>query len=418
MFWVLLSLTTSFLNTCLDLKYMYIDNSCCEVGESTLLQHPNTKTLKMTTMVPLSGPLAQLGPFIGLGAQAAINEINKVKYSDGSPVLNIEYFQEDSGCNPVVADASLVNVIDRGTDGIIGMACSGVSMHVLPTVIANKIMMISPSNTAPSFTTMDTGGYYARTALSDALQSQVLSNVAFEDGHRTASILYREDVYGTELMLNIKRKFEEMGGTILKTVSHSADASLWSSINHDALVTELKDGNPSAVFATLFPETACDVLPAAKRANLLQKQWYLTDGVKDSNLTCVGPELDGIKGTAPTGFEGPAMDRFKIAYKEASVYFDNFIFAPQAYDAAMLMAIAALQNDELNINAIRAASSGGVKCIGTECIALAAHGFDVDYQGASGDIRLDENGDPTSGSYEVWSVSASSVFTTLKRVTI
>ena len=49
-----------------------------------------------------------------------------------------------------------------------------------------------------------------------------------------------------------------------------------------------------------------------------------------------------------------------------------------------------------------AASSGGEKCIGVSCIALAAEGVDVDYVGASGEIELDQAGDPTAATYDIW----------------
>ena len=49
-----------------------------------------------------------------------------------------------------------------------------------------------------------------------------------------------------------------------------------------------------------------------------------------------------------------------------------------------------------------AASSGGEKCIGVACIALAADGVDVDYVGASGEIELNAVGDPTAATYDIW----------------
>ena len=57
---------------------------------------------------------------------------------------------------------------------------------------------------------------------------------------------------------------------------------------------------------------------------------------------------------------------------------------------------------------LAAASSGGTKCIGVECIALAAAGEDVDYVGASGEIELDENGDPTASTYDIWTTEGDS----------
>ena len=49
-----------------------------------------------------------------------------------------------------------------------------------------------------------------------------------------------------------------------------------------------------------------------------------------------------------------------------------------------------------------AASSGGEKWIGVACIALAADGEEVDYVGASGEVELDQAGDPTAATYDIW----------------
>ena len=52
-----------------------------------------------------------------------------------------------------------------------------------------------------------------------------------------------------------------------------------------------------------------------------------------------------------------------------------------------------------------AASGGGTPCIGVDCIPLAEAGEDYDYVGASGDINLDESGDPTAATYDIWQIS-------------
>ena len=48
------------------------------------------------------------------------------------------------------------------------------------------------------------------------------------------------------------------------------------------------------------------------------------------------------------------------------------------------------------------ASSGGEPCAMVDCLALAAEGADVDYDGASGAVDLDADGDVSSGTYDRW----------------
>ena len=286
-----------------------------------------------------------------------------------------------------------------------GAACSGTSLAILDTAIAAEVVMVSPSNTSPQFTKMDKKGFYARTAPSDLLQGQVLAALLVEDGVKTISIISRADSYGRGLAEATASAFEATEGNTVKTiVYHATDATEFSSE-----VTALGKGSAEAIVGILFPETGCGVLQPAFEQGLLDTPWYMTDGVKDAGLATLcglGTALDGFKGTAPGATAGDAKDAFEAAYAEVSADGEpTFIFAPQAYDAVMLMAISAAANGVTGpeiASGLVEASSGGTQCIGVDCIALAAAGEDVDYMGASGDINLDAAGDPTAATYDIW----------------
>ena len=55
-------------------------------------------------------------------------------------------------------------------------------------------------------------------------------------------------------------------------------------------------------------------------------------------------------------------------------------------------------------------------CIGVDCVALAAEGVEIDYRGASGDINLDEQGDPTASTYDVWAITTGDEEEVLKSI--
>jgi len=312
-----------------------------------------------------------------------------------------------------------------------GAACSGTSLAILDTSINAQVVMVSPSNTSPQFTKIDKKGFYARTAPSDLLQGDVLASLLIEDGVKTASIISRADSYGRGLAEATASAFEAAGGTVKTIVYHDPLAE-----NFDAEVTAIGKGDAEAIVGILFPQTGCGILGSAFEQGLLDTPWYLTDGVKDAALTsacflatesetrvrtetnedneevevefefALAGYLDGFKGTAPGSAAGDAFDAFSAAYAEVSPDgAGTFIFAPQAYDAVMLMAISAAANGVTGpeiASGLVAASSGGQKCVGVECIALAADGVDVDYVGASGEIELNESGDPTSATYDIW----------------
>ena len=372
-----------------------------EAPTTTAAPAPAGDPLILASLMPLSGDLASLGPGIALGAALAVEQINAAGGINGQPVQLIE---GDSGCDGAVALTSLNDVIAQGAQGVMGAACSGTSLAILDTAIAAEVVMVSPSNTSPQFTKIDKKGFYARTAPSDLLQGDVLASLLVEDGVQTVSIISRADSYGRGLAEATAAAFEAAGGTVKTIVYHAVDATEFSSE-----VTAVGKGAAEAIVGILFPETGCGVLQPAFEQGLLDTPWYMTDGVKDAGLASLcglGTALDGFKGTAPGSAAGEAKDAFEAAY--AGVSADGsptFIFAPQAYDAVMLMAISAAANGVTGpeiASGLVAASSGGEKCIGVACIALAADGVDVDYVGASGEIELDAVGDPTAATYDIW----------------
>ena len=372
-----------------------------EAPTTTAAPAPASDPLILASLMPLSGDLASLGPGIALGAALAVEQINAAGGINGQPVQLIE---GDSGCDGAVALTSLNDVIAQGAQGVMGAACSSTSLAILDTAIAAEVVMVSPSNTSPQFTKIDKKGFYARTAPSDLLQGDVLASLLVEDGVQTVSIISRADSYGRGLAEATAAAFEAAGGTVKTIVYHATDASEFTSE-----VTAVGKGGADAIVGILFPETGCGVLQPAFEQGLLDTPWYMTDGVKDAGLASLcglGTALDGFKGTAPGSAAGEAKDAFEAAYAEVSADGSpTFIFAPQAYDAVMLMAISAAANGVTGpeiASGLVAASSGGEKCIGVACIALAADGVDVDYVGASGEIELDAVGDPTAATYDIW----------------
>ena len=372
-----------------------------EAPTTTAAPAPASDPLILASLMPLSGDLASLGPGIALGAALAVEQINAAGGINGQPVQLIE---GDSGCDGAVALTSLNDVIAQGAQGVMGAACSGTSLAILDTAIAAEVVMVSPSNTSPQFTKIDKKGFYARTAPSDLLQGDVLASLLVEDGVKTVSIISRADSYGRGLAEATAAAFEAAGGTVKTIVYHATDASEFTSE-----VTAVGKGGADAIVGILFPETGCGVLQPAFEQGLLDTPWYMTDGVKDAGLASLcglGTALDGFKGTAPGSAAGEAKDAFEAAYAEVSADGSpTFIFAPQAYDAVMLMAISAAANGVTGpeiASGLVAASSGGEKCIGVACIALAADGVDVDYVGASGEIELNAVGDPTAATYDIW----------------
>ena len=374
---------------------------------------PAADPLVLGTLMPLTGDLAFLGPGIESGAILAVEQINAAGGVNGQPIV---WVQGDSGTAPDVALASLNSLIADGAQGVMGAAASGISLAIIDTAIAAEVVMVSPSNTSPQFTKIKNGGFYARTAPSDLLQGAVLAQVLIDDGHTSVSIISRADSYGRGLAEATASSFEALGGSVDTIVYHSQEATEFASE-----VTQAGKNGSDSIVGILFPETGCGVLKSAFEQDYLSTPWYFTDGVRGANLSSecgLGNALDGFKGTAPGSTAGVALDAFTAAYQE------KFGEAPapysaQAYDAIMIMAISAAANGVTGADiasGLVEASGNGTACIGVECWALVAAGENVDYKGASGDINLDEQGDPTASTYDVWAITTGDEEEVLKSI--
>ena len=361
--------------------------------------------LVLGTLMPLTGDLGFLGPGIETGAILAVEQINAAGGVNGQDVV---WVQGDSGTAPDVASASLATLIGEGVAGVMGAAASGISLAIMQTAIDAGVVMVSPSNTSPQFTKVKNGGFYARTAPSDLLQGAVLAQVLIDDGVKSLSIISRADSYGRGLAEATASAFEDADeGRVVNTiVYHDQNATEFSSE-----VTQVGKNNSDAIVGILFPTTGCGVLQAAFEQGTIETPWYFTDGVRGAALSTnckLGNALDGYKGTAPGSTAGAALDAYTAAYQERFGE-DPAPYSAQAYDAIMIMALSAAANGVTGADiasGLVEASGNGTACIGVECLALAAAGENIDYKGASGDINLDEQGDPTASTYDVWQITS------------
>src|SRR3546814_16683613 len=103
---------------------------------------------------------------------------------------------------------------------------SGVSAAILTSVTApSKVVLISPSSTAPTFTKLakegKTGGYWFRTTPSDALQGVAMAKVAIDSGFKKVAVLYLNNAYGQEMSSQFANPFTKMGGTVTHDVVYN-----------------------------------------------------------------------------------------------------------------------------------------------------------------------------------------------------
>ncbi len=357
-------------------------------------------TLTIGALLPETGDLSFLGPPAIAAARMAVDEVNAAGGVLGQDVV---YLPGDSGdADPDVANPTVDGHLAANADVILGAESSGVSLNVIDKIVGACKIQFSPANTSPQFTDYDDDDLYFRTAPSDVLQGQVLSELMLEDNVATAAILARQDAYGEGLLQYTKEPFEEGGGEVVVDRTYDPEAQTF-----EAEVDEVISEDPDALVMIGFEESG-RILTSLFEQGFTpdEKNIYLVDGnignALGEDFTDPGT-LVGIKGTLPSA---EITEDFTARLKEVDPALTDLSYGPETYDAVVITALAALQADTDDPAAVAAVINGitrdGEECTTFEqCAGLIAEGTDVDYNGPSGPQDFSQPGEPTAASFAV-----------------
>lgn len=375
--------------------------------------------LSLGYILPESGPLAFLGPPQIEAMQLAVSDINAAGGVFGADVT---VSSGDEAGDPTIASESAQRLIGEGVDGIIGAAASGMSLSFVEAVTSAGVLQCSGSNTAPTFTDNDYNGLYFRTAPTDALQGPVLAETMVADGVTNPAILARADDYGQGLMDATIAELENAGATVAAEITYDPEAA-----NFEAEVNEVAGSGADGVAVIAFDEGA-QILATMVEAGLGPDNIpvYGADGLKSNDLAgLVDPNdesvLEGMRGTAPGG--GDVAADFIERYREETGLEDT-TFAPEVYDCTMLIALSAVAAGSDDGAAMGAElvelTTGDTACSSfEECVEALEAGDSIAYQTVSGVVLTrtsTNNGEPESGTYEVWEIDDTGTVNTVDTV--
>jgi branched-chain amino acid transport system substrate-binding protein len=383
--------------------------SACAPTESTEPSGPaEDLTLKIGTILPQSGALAFLGPPEEAGVALAVQEINEADLG-----ITVEAVYRDSGDTTTdTATVSVTDLLSQDVSAIVGAASSGVSFTVIDQIVAAGVVQFSPANTSPDFTTYDDDNLYWRTAPSDLLQGEVLGNLIAEDGAATLGLLVLNDAYGTGLAGALAATFEAAGGEVVaEELFNEGDTSF------DAQVSALTAAAPDAIAVITFDQAKV-VVPALVGAGYPGSQLYFVDGnLADYSADFEPGLVEGAKGTLP-GLDIATLGNFQERLLEVDPDLTEFSYAAESYDAVILLALAALAAGSTEgadiaakLQEVSGGSGDGEKATDfASAAAIILDGGVVDYDGVSGPVTFDENGDPTEATIGVYQYGADNTF--------
>ena len=356
----------------------------------------NGEGLELGLLAPSPGLLATLFQGQQRGADFAVEDVN-----DGGGVLEgpltISTSVAEPGAEPA---ANVTAAVDAGAQALIGPAGSTGGLEVRDEVAALESTICSASATAPVLTLGQDPMVLFRTAIPDDVTAAFLSDEIIKrrdevapDAAWKVAIVARGDDYGLSV------------GNTLAAILQSAGLTP-SVIDYNA--RRVNFAGTADEVAALAPDLSI-LVTYEEGGNLLSA--LVSAGLDPSTMIGLdaffAPRIAEI---STAGVEATAVDGFRILGSMGNRAFLERLYeadptgqvanAPQAYDCAVVMAlateaVAAGTADTLAQAAIDV-TGGGVTCTTYEdCLDKLTSGDDINYDGVSGQIALDDNGDPT-----------------------
>ena len=320
--------------------------------------------IKIGVLADLSGDYAD---FLK-GAPRAI-EIAKQDLGD-----KVEFIVEDQKSCDAKETVTIMNKfvsVDK-VDAVIGGTCSNTTLAAAPVAEKAKTIMISGVSSAPSISQV--GDYVFRTYISDLLRAEQAGNLAYQMGFRRMGVLTETgNDYSLELARGAKDTFSSLGGEI------TADEKI--SNKETDLRTQLakiKESSPDVLLISITGTKQIGLIVKQVRELGLNLQIIHPGETPESQevLEIAGDSAEGLiyimPGNPPESPKHLVLSqRYEEKYGEPhTAYFT------EVYDAVML-AIEAIEQ------------SNGSK----EDIKDKLYEVSKSYQGVSGNVQFDENGD-------------------------
>ncbi|WP_435063728.1 ABC transporter substrate-binding protein [Halobaculum sp. EA56] len=360
------------------------------------------RTVMHSVLMPITGDLGSLGKPIRDGGTLPVKQLRAA----GDMPVEFDQTVEDTQTDPQAGIQAANSLANAGYPTVCGPASSGVNLQVTREVfIPNGMVGCSPSSTSPNVTTLDDNDLIFRTAPSDALQGQVMAQVADEElGNSSAAVMYVNNDYGQALADSFAQSYtENHSGTVQTQVAFTKEKSSYTSELSTAM-----SGSPQMLVVIGYPASGIQIFRDYYANYSDDTDILVTDGLVDSTLPDeVGNDMSNVYATTPQA-TGPGQEEFAQLYEEEYGRAPG-VFNAHAYDASAVCLLANVKAGENDGNVIKEEmravanpTDGGTEITPgnlPEGLRMVANGEDVYYSGASSSVNFDENGDMTAVTY-------------------
>lgn len=203
------------------------------------------ETIKIGVVCPISGNSALAGKYITAGVKLLDHELQAAGgIQIGDTLYPVEFRYEDNEAKEDITTNVYQKLIYQ--DEVIAIVGPDMSKCILA---AGTIAQNAGCAAVGTFTTNEAvteiGDYIFRACFIDAFQGQVAATYAWDEGYKTAAVMYNNaDAYSKGLYEAFKASFEAFGGAIVETQAYSGSDVK----DYNVQMTKIAASNPDCVF--------------------------------------------------------------------------------------------------------------------------------------------------------------------------
>jgi branched-chain amino acid transport system substrate-binding protein len=362
---------------------MKVQLRTASVGLAVAALFSTSVTLAQTVVrighvAPMTGGIAHLGKDNENGAKLAIADLNKAGVTIGGQKIKFELLSEDDAADPKQGTAAAQKLVDAKVVGVIGHLNSGTTIPASTLYNKAGIPQISPSATNPRYTLQ---GYKTafRVVANDGQLGGTLGRYAVNElKGKAIAIVDDRTAYGQGVADEFAKGVQAAGGKIV-TRQYTTDKAT----DFSAILTTIRGRKPDVVFFGGMDAVGGPMLRQMKQLGIDAK-FMGGDGICTSELPKLAGDAVGSSkvfcaeaGGVVGKFEKKMAD-FRTRFKSETGE-EVKLYAPYVYDATMVM-----------VEAMKKANSTDPKAYLPELAKIK-------YEGVTGPIAFDKNGDIVNG---------------------
>ena len=389
---------------------IYILYQNTDLYSNNAYSNTDINSIKIGALLGLSGSSYESGITQKAVLLQAVHDVNE-NFSESNIHKRVVLQIEDTEIKPDVAVAKVKKLLDEGIRVIIGPQTSGELAEIMKYTYQDHFLLISQSSTAPSLAKKDN---IFRLLQNDNNQGKRIAEKMRSDGVQLIIPIWRNDRYGNELYDITKANFQALGGSFSNDgvkydpnvgefagSLHRINFIIWDqklkALSH--AVSEAKNlfnqnYSKVGIYAISYGEVVPLLIQAPSLQDLDRVHWYGSEATgKNERLL---KQHVAVEFAYKTNFTAPmiAMDytNKKFESLENATKLKLNPNDANAYDALW---IAALTESISQKSSFVKLEDNFNKIINS-------------YRGASGNIRLDSNGDRI-GTYDLWTIKENMV---------